>query len=1093
MTSLDLEQILSEIKQLQNELSAEENVLDKANKDRALLQKTLQDKQRGLDVLRKRRLEQEEEKFELWRELREQQEKIRKHLIADNSEDKIKLLIHEQHDFIKLELERIQQEAEAIRSALGDAKKEVQLHLSDKGKIEREVKENNEQDSLDQLLSNIDNLNFSMGNLEQREQKLIEQERALKGQSLSSNVLTYIPSKLQEFRERETELKKAIEEDSEDSIKTEQQKDIELQEQKIKTIQAHIEEKTQIIVQSKQKEEELWEKLGELEEKVRLHLPVTKQEQEELNNQYSNYNARAEDIKVPLLRQIEINKLKHTLKEQKEKYEDAQLEVENLKKRLEDFNSSRTEENSKNLELIEELQKKIKELSEEKNQQQASILNNRSLADELSELGERCSTLSPHMEKITQEKDALGAELKMVIHQLQLAQEELDRARQSLTSSDAELLQIKELYKKDSDRLKKTQNQLEEKQQQLVKEQEKTKEESSKVQQLEVRLERSKEEKDNLKIVYDAQLQAIKQLKEATQEPEALTIQLSQLQSEQQKKQQELENTQQELGKLQEKLLEAQEKLKAENKKFKNLEVDLSQVTQEKENLKIKFEKQEQEVEDLTSQLKKTSVKLQEGTRQLSQLTSQLEVEQKSRKNIQIENTNLQAQLEREKNEQNQLKTLSVEQKSKDKGLATKQVGVIEGLLQKPVKVTKDQSRKHPEEELSRRTDLETKNSEVLRELPPLKIKPKVHNAETQTGELANKGSTSINIEDGQMVNNSMLPGGVSANITKIIVHEPTVAAVAEGQPVDKILVQHKAKTNIYDDREEDKILQAFKKLSREQLHPIGVRLNIDPTVSFTQVVHEHANELSKILHNKEVLQEIGNIERQLYNDIHKKFADEYKEIRWQGEGSGKRFSLQQNGKEVATISEQKLNNDNESAKYITSEGEKIENARMVDIPLSIDMKGTCHMSFVVQDLNGHNISKKDAVYLTVHYKDGKLVHLTKPTEIFSCSDEDNSPLYLRSNGKTYTLPVNKGTLEQLEKEVIQNGGEYIGIIKNVQGSIKINARGALRSQGDNLADIALFNSASQLLKAKVVLDDSINKKKGNFPNSTVGAGARTL
>ncbi|MFU7502533.1 MAG: Sca4 family protein [Candidatus Tisiphia sp.] len=273
---------------------------------------------------------------------------------------------------------------------------------------------------------------------------------------------------------------------------------------------------------------------------------------------------------------------------------------------------------------------------------------------------------------------------------------------------------------------------------------------------------------------------------------------------------------------------------------------------------------------------------------------------------------------------------------------------------------------------------------------------------------------------------------------------------------VDKVLVQDKTKGNVYDD---DKILQAFKELSRDQVQPIVNKFSLQSTSSFAQFAQENVGKLSEAFRDSNVLREIENIEQRGYIDIHKKFAAEYKDIAWQeniiSPKSGKSFNLKQNGKDVVTINETTLSydvsHDDKNAKYKTREGEEIKNARMVNIPLSIDMQGACHMSFAVQDTNGHNISKEDAVYLTAHYKNGKLVHLTKPTEIFSCSDDNKSPLYLKRKGKTYTLPVDKSTFEQLEQEVLKNKGEYVGIVKNAQGNIRVNSAAVHGLQPDRV------------------------------------------
>jgi hypothetical protein len=107
-------------------------------------------------------------------------------------------------------------------------------------------------------------------------------------------------------------------------------------------------------------------------------------------------------------------------------------------------------------------------------------------------------------------------------------------------------------------------------------------------------------------------------------------------------------------------------------------------------------------------------------------------------------------------------------------------------------------------------------------------------------------------------------------------------------------------------------------------------------------------------------------------------------------------------------------------------------------------------------------------------------LHLTKPTEIFSCSDDNKSPLYLKRKGKTYTLPVDKSILEQLEQEVLKNKGEYVGIVKNAQGNIRINSAAVSGLQPDRVTAYPLFKDASQLLhdaNSTPALDGSLDRK----------------
>ncbi|MDD9335718.1 MAG: Sca4 family protein [Rickettsiaceae bacterium] len=740
-------------------------------------------------------------------------------------------------------------------------------------------------------------------------------------------------------------------------------------------------------------------------------------------------------------------------------------------------------------------------------------------------------------------KEDYAAELQEINKELlklklerQERQAELQKTKEELTSTSEKLLEAERLHGKESEQAKELQEQVEElteAQHQLTTEFKKTREEKeSQIKALTEAKEAANLELQVAKENYAAMLK--EQSEAASAELQTINEELSQLKSEQQESRSELEEKQQELITVQKSLKAVEQEYGVESKQAKELQDQLGGLTNENNSLKTQLEEIENERKQLETlsgkkdleynyleaeyekqqaELKKIQEELTEVQEDLTleELISDEQYDQNKNFKTQLnkvtdENEGLKSQLEKiKKDTKNQLETLSAAEELKYNALVTKQKGDIDKLWGR-LEVAQEHAQRIQKDEQARVTELrdkdvriaalESQNAALLSQLEKLQIKPEAYEVGIQTDKIAGK---SIGTETETITKEFRAVDSQTDNRQKLYQSVGTEyrPVMDSGVSVDKVLVQDKTKGNVYDD---DKILQAFKELSREQVQPIVNKFSLQSTSSFAQFAQENVGKLSEAFRDSNVLREIENIEQRGYTDIHKKFAAEYKDIAWQeniiSPESGKSFNLKQNGKDVVTINETTLSydvsHDDKNAKYKTREGEEIKNARMVNIPLSIDMQGACHMSFAVQDTNGRNISKEDAVYLTAHYKNGKLVHLTKPTEIFSCSDDNKSPLYLKRKGKTYTLPVDKSTLEQLEQEVLKNKGEYVGIVKNAQGNIRVNSAAVHGLQPDRVTADPLFKDASQLLhdaNATPALDGSLDMKglAHKKPNRNVG------
>lgn len=312
----------------------------------------------------------------------------------------------------------------------------------------------------------------------------------------------------------------------------------------------------------------------------------------------------------------------------------------------------------------------------------------------------------------------------------------------------------------------------------------------------------------------------------------------------------------------------------------------------------------------------------------------------------------------------------------------------------------------------------------------------------------------------------SAVYGFTNANVSK----QPVATLENETQSTDKFMIPSMCAplTNTpLTDKDADEVLQAFKDFSIQQSKAIAEKLNMPKGNDLQEYAQRNIKELSKTLNNSELLQELVTTETKEYASIHKKFQNKFKKISWDQSVDNNKFILGQHGQEIAKLQIEK--SDSNVSKHQTAEGKTIENARNIKVPLCLEKnnKTSCHISLALQDENGQKVP----IYLTAHYKDDKLVHLTRPIGTFSCSDKLDSPLYIKKDGKIYTLPVNKGMLEELEKEVLKNKGKYFGVVIN-QRTKDVQLSPAEGKQNATLA----ITDESKLAEASKILQSNQQK-----------------
>ncbi|WP_341751771.1 hypothetical protein [Candidatus Tisiphia endosymbiont of Piscicola geometra] len=973
----------------------------------------------------------------------------------------------------------------------------------------------------------------------------------LKGQSeLAAAELRTINEELlklkSEQQEKQAELDRTKEELTGTSKKLFEAEELYGQESKqAKELQEQVEElsKTQHqltteLEKTKEEKENQIKALTEAKKAANLDLQVAEEK-------YAGMLKGQSELAAAELRTIneELSKLKLEQQEKQTELDRTKEELTGTSKKLfeaEELYGQESKQAKELQEQVEELSKtqhqlttELEKTKEEKESQIKALTEAKKAANSELQVAKEnyAAMLKEQSDAAVAKLQTINEELSQLKSEQREKQAELQRAKEELTNTHEELVKAERLHGQESEQAKELQEQVEElskTQHQLTTELEKTKEE--KENQIKALTEGKEAANSELQVAKENYAAMLKEQSEAAAvELQTINEELSKLKSEQQEKQTELQRAKEELTNTHEELVKAERLHGQESEQAKELQDQLGGLTNENNSLKSQLEKIENarkqletlsgkkdlEYNYLEAEYEKQQAELKKIQEDLTleKLISAEQYEQNKNFKTQLnkvnnENEGLKSQLEKiKKDTKNQPETLSAAEKLKYNALVTKQKGDIDELWRR-LEVAKEHAQRIQEDEQARVTELRDKdiriaalarqNAALLSQLEKLQIKPEAYEVEIQTDNIAGK---SIGTETETITKEFRAVDSQTDNRQKLYQSVGTEyrPVMDSGVSVDKVLVQDKTKGNVYDD---DKILQAFKELSREQVQPIVNKCSLQSTSSFAQFAQENVGKLSEAFRDSNVLREIENIEQRGYTDIHKKFAAEYKDIAWQeniiSPESGKSFNLKQNGKDVVTINETTLSydvsHDDKNAKYKTREGEEIKNARMVNIPLSIDMQGACHMSFAVQDTNGRNIGKEDAVYLTAHYKNGKLVHLTKPTEIFSCSDDNKSPLYLKRKGKTYTLPVDKSTLEQLEQEVLKNKGEYVGIVRNVQGNIKVNSAAVHGLQPDRVTADPLFKDASQLLhdaNATPALDGSLDMKglAHKKPNRNVGSG----
>ena len=214
----------------------------------------------------------------------------------------------------------------------------------------------------------------------------------------------------------------------------------------------------------------------------------------------------------------------------------------------------------------------------------------------------------------------------------------------------------------------------------------------------------------------------------------------------------------------------------------------------------------------------------------------------------------------------------------------------------------------------------------------------------------------------------------------------------------------------------DDQMLKDFRDLREMQRDVIAATIKGAPkeNEAFHKYASKEGAEIAKKL-DPETSKLMADIEHEKYKEIHSKYP--HSDIDWQGKNQ---VSINKNGVEICKLNSKPVT---PSPAGYELDGQKIANYRSLELPLKAE-SGPMHMSLAVKDLQGDNISGKNAVYLTAHYdKQGKLVEMTAPIPVYYTDKGRESPVCIKRDGKTYTLPVNRGQYEDMLNQIEKNKG----------------------------------------------------------------------
>lgn len=218
-------------------------------------------------------------------------------------------------------------------------------------------------------------------------------------------------------------------------------------------------------------------------------------------------------------------------------------------------------------------------------------------------------------------------------------------------------------------------------------------------------------------------------------------------------------------------------------------------------------------------------------------------------------------------------------------------------------------------------------------------------------------------------------------------------------------------------------------------------------TENFDSTVDKHDNQefvnylknvnnqviINQVFLAPKVKSELEKVEIEGYQKVHHNFADRFQAINWQDGNKQENVRIQfvknNVGDQLATLKET-THKSKELVSLADGTGKQINSYRTIDLPIELESKsGPMHLSLVVQDTNGKNITKDKAVYFTAHYdRQGKLLEMSSPKPVKFNGEGDEAVGYIEHQGNIYTLPVTQGKYREMLLALEKNKGQEINL-----------------------------------------------------------------
>ncbi len=251
--------------------------------------------------------------------------------------------------------------------------------------------------------------------------------------------------------------------------------------------------------------------------------------------------------------------------------------------------------------------------------------------------------------------------------------------------------------------------------------------------------------------------------------------------------------------------------------------------------------------------------------------------------------------------------------------------------------------------------------------------------------------------------------------------------------------------------------------------------------MEYLLATQEGKDAAAKVFAKPVIQMNLNRIEVEGYKAVHSQFKNSFSNINWvteqvQGATTASKTKSceikNKDGQPVVTIKE--ITHDIVPTIVELGDSRKVSvvSYRTIDFPKGLETgKGPLHLSMAAKDINGKNISEKDAVYFTAHYDaNGKLTEVSSPIPMKFMGKGDDAVGYIERNGEVYTMPVTQGKYKEMMKEVAKNKGMGIDLSQEIAQEVQ----DLVKTKGKTVI-LPLLEKGEQTLQSKKQTERSDN------------------